>query len=109
VNVGLLIGAVPRFVSADAEDVAPVPPFAIARVPPIPDRVTVAHVGAVEAPAEVTTWPAVNPAGLTSWIGVSVAPNPSEANAKSAAAKSRFVSRSPIRIVGRRAADSAQV
>jgi hypothetical protein len=50
--------------------------FALAK-PPRPDSVTVDHAGAVVGPVEAITCPEVEPAGLSNWIGVVVAPNAS--------------------------------
>lgn len=39
----------------------------------IDPRLAVPHAGAEEGPVEVITWPLLEPAGLSNWIGVSVA------------------------------------
>jgi hypothetical protein len=52
---------------------------------------TAPHAGALDAPVDTIACPAVEPAGLSSWIGLSVAPNAIEESASSAIERSRFI------------------
>jgi hypothetical protein len=57
---------------------------------PIGAKLDDPHAGALDGPVETIDCPAADPAGLSNWIGVSVAPNAIDVSARSAAAKSRI-------------------
>ncbi|AOJ50287.1 hypothetical protein A8H32_11735 [Burkholderia thailandensis] len=73
--------------------VAPVA-FASTEFAPIGDRLPapiLPHAGAVLGPVDTMAWPEVDPAGLSSWIGASVAPNARDESASSADTRIRFM------------------
>jgi hypothetical protein len=70
---------------------APVPPWLTASVPVTPVSGTPPHSGAVVGPVDTIACPALDPAGFSNWIGLSVAPNVSAEKSASAPAKMRFI------------------
>lgn len=67
------------------------PPLATGRVPVGADTDTVPHAGGVLGPVDRMAWPAVEPAGFSSWTGLSVAALATVAIKMPMAASSRFM------------------